>query len=256
MPFQTILLDRDGPVAVLTLHRPEVRNAIGLETIEEVRSALRTLERDREVRALVIAGSDRVFASGADIRELLTRNVDDALRRINASLFREIEESPLPTVAAIRGYALGGGCELAMACDIRVAGLSAKLGQPEVSLGIIPGAGAIQRLPRLVGMGIAKELILTGDIIDATRALQIGLVNRVVADVAVIEEAKAFALKIASQGILAVRLAKTALNSAFGTSSPLDAIDAISQAVLFESADKHERMKAFLDKRAKKEESK
>ncbi|MBI2374405.1 MAG: enoyl-CoA hydratase/isomerase family protein [Deltaproteobacteria bacterium] len=253
MAYQTILLRRDEELATLTLHRPEARNAISLETIDEIRAALHELERSETIRALVIAGSEKVFASGADIKELEKRGVDDALRRINSSLFRELEESPLPTVAAIRGYALGGGCELAMACDLRVAGVSAKLGQPEVSLGIIPGAGAIQRLPRLVGMGIAKELILTGEAIDARRALEIGLVNRVVADEEVLAEAAAMARKIAAQGVLAVRLAKTALNAAFGTSAPYDAIDSIAQAVLFESKDKHDRMRAFLEKRTKKE---
>jgi enoyl-CoA hydratase len=152
MSFTTILLEREPHLAILTLNRPEKRNAIDRTMVREIRAALASLREDRELRCLIVAGAgDKVFAAGADIAELLQRNCEDALEAINSSLFKELEELPCPTIAAVNGFALGGGLELAMACDLRVAGRSAKLGQPEVSLGILAGAGAIQRLPRLVG---------------------------------------------------------------------------------------------------------
>jgi enoyl-CoA hydratase len=254
MTHQTILLEReragDGVVLTITLNRPDVRNAIDKRMIQDLAAALGEAALDPEVRAIVFTGAgDKSFAAGADIEELKARGVDEALERINAALFKRIEEHPVPTIAAIRGYALGGGCELAMACDVRIAGESAKLGQPEVGLGIIPGAGAIQRMPRLIGLGRAKELILTGRVVDAKEAERIGLVNRVVADADVLLEAKAIAKKIAEQGPLAVKVAKAALNAAAGGSSPFDALDALGQAILFESPDKHQRMSAFLGRR-------
>ncbi len=247
----------DGAIAVITLDRPEVRNAIDRQMIDELSDALDAIDRDETLRALVITGAgDRSFAAGADIAELKERNVQDALLRINAGLFRRIEEQRLPAIAAIRGYALGGGCELAMACDIRVCSAGAKLGQPEVGLGIIPGAGAIQRLPRLVGFGRAKELIFTGRIIGAEEALRIGLVNHVVPDEEVVSTAMDMARQIAKQGALAVQVAKQALNSAWGPQRAMESLDVLGQAVLFESADKHARMAAFLEKRAAKQRAK
>jgi enoyl-CoA hydratase len=250
------LVDREaqpdrGAVATITLNRPEVRNAINRQMIGDLGTALDELLADPELRVIVFRGAGgRAFASGADIAELKERGVAEALQRINAAMFRRIEELPVPTIAAIQGYALGGGCELAMACDIRIAAGSAKLGQPEVGLGIIPGAGAIQRLPRLVGFGRAKEMIFTGRILDAAEAERIGLVNTVVPDEMVLEEASRVARKIAEQGALAVRIAKAAINAAAGTSIPYDAVDALGQAVLFDSPEKHQRMAAFLSRRS------
>lgn len=261
MPYTTIRVQReaegDAAIALITLDRPEVRNAIDRQMIDDLSSALDEIDGDDSLRALVITGAgERSFAAGADIAELKERGVQDALRRINAGLFRRIEEQRLPAIAAIRGYALGGGCELAMACDIRVAGAGAKLGQPEVGLGIIPGAGAIQRLPRLVGFGIAKELIFTGRMVDAAEAHRIGLVNHVVADEEVVDYAIGIARQIARQGPLAVQIAKQALNSAWGPQRAMESLDVLGQAVLFESEDKHARMGAFLEKRAAKAKSK
>jgi enoyl-CoA hydratase len=254
MSYETIQIEReregDGTVLTITLNRPEVRNAIDRRMIHEIASELGDAALDPEVRVIIFTGAgNKSFAAGADIAELKDRGVLEALERINAGLFKRIEEHPVPTIAAICGYALGGGCELAMACDIRIAGESAKLGQPEVGLGIIPGAGAIQRMPRLIGLGRAKELILTGRIVDAKEAEQIGLVNRVVPDAEVLLDAKATARKIAEQGPLAIKVAKAALNASAGGSSASDALDALGQAILFESSDKHQRMAAFLERR-------
>jgi len=160
--------DVSESIATLTIDRPEVKNALDLETVQQIREALRQFEAHESVGAVIITGGgESAFVSGADINAIRARGRDDALAAINSSLFSEIERFPRPTIAAINGYALGGGCELALACDIRICADTAKFGQPELGLGIIPGAGATQRLPRIVGMGRAKHLILTGDTIDA-----------------------------------------------------------------------------------------
>jgi enoyl-CoA hydratase len=257
MTSGTVLFDREkntqGTIALVTLNRPDVRNAINLRMVQDLGAVLDAIALDDDIRAMVISGAgDKAFASGADIAELKERRVDDALERINSAIFRRLEEQPLPVIAAIKGYALGGGCELAMACDIRIAGEGAKLGQPEVSLGILPGAGAVQRLPRLVGLGRAKELIFSGRIIDAREAERIGLVNRVVPDQDVMREAKALAWQIAAQSPLAVRISKMALNASARSNPAFDTLDALGQAVLFESEDKHKRMAEFLARRAQK----
>jgi enoyl-CoA hydratase/carnithine racemase len=251
----TVLLELEkgeqGMLAILTLNRPEVRNAINLQMVQDLGMVLDEIATNDDVRAIVITGAgDKAFASGADIAQLKERGVADALRRINAAIFRRLEEQPIPAIAAIKGYCLGGGCELAMACDLRIAGETAKLGQPEVSLGIMPGAGAVQRLPKLVGLGLAKELIFTGRILDAKEAERIGLVNRVVKDEEVLREAKAIGQQIASQGALAVKISKLALNASARSNSAFDTLDALGQAVLFESEDKHRRMSEFLDRRS------
>lgn len=257
MVYETVRFERietePGPLAKVTLHRPEVRNAISRQVIDELHQILDRLAQDSEIRALMVTGAgDKAFAAGADIAELKERKAEDALLRINAALFRRLEEQPIPTIAAVKGYALGGGCELAMACDLRVAGAGAKFGQPEVGLGILPGAGAIQRLPRLVGLGKAKELIFTGQTIDASEAARIGLVNHVVPDDAVEAKALELATQIAKQGPLAVRMSKLALNASARPNAAFETVDVFAQAVLFESEDKHARMQAFLDRRAQK----
>jgi enoyl-CoA hydratase len=254
----TVLVDREshaeGAIAIVTLNRPEVRNAIDLEMVQALGAAFDGLAADPEVRAVILTGAGgKAFAAGADIAQLKTRGVGDALLRINAGLFRRVEEHPTPVIAAVQGFALGGGCELAMACDLRIAGRSARFGQPEVGLGIFPGAGAVQRLPRLVGLGRAKELIFTGRILDAGEAERIGLVNRVVEDDEVLAEARATALAIARHGALAVQISKLALNASGRSDPAFDTLDALGQAVLFESPEKHARMQAFLERKGKKE---
>jgi enoyl-CoA hydratase/carnithine racemase len=166
--YRNIRVDVTESIATLTIDRPAVKNALNLETVEECRKALAALTADSNAGALIITGAgESAFVSGADINDIRARGRDEGLAGINSSLFAELERFPRPTIAAINGYALGGGCELALACDIRVAADTATFGQPELGLGIIPGAGGTQRLPRIVGLGWAKHLILSGDIIDA-----------------------------------------------------------------------------------------
>jgi enoyl-CoA hydratase len=249
-----VLHERRGDVVLVTLNAPERRNAIDQEMVDGLHGLLDELWYDESVAALVITGAgEKAFAAGADIAQLRERTSRDALKAINSEIFTRIEEFPAPVIAAVRGYALGGGCELAIACDLRVVGESAKLGQPEVKLGIIPAAGGTYRLPRLVGLGVARELIYTGRLVDAQEALRIGLANAVVPDAEVVERALALAAEIAQNGRLAVRGAKRALNalSRPGQENALPFESGV-QAVLFDSDDKKARMDAFLNKQTKK----
>jgi enoyl-CoA hydratase len=252
--YQTILVASDGPLVTLTLNRPEVRNAIDLQMVREIHHLLDALQEYDEPGVMVVTGAGgQAFAAGADIAQLRERDREDALRGINSNLFARIEEFPWPTIAAIEGYALGGGCELAMAMDLRVAAETARLGQPEVGLGIIPGAGATRRLPRLVGLGRAKELVLTGDIIGARDAERIGLVTRVVPAGKALEEAQALAWRILKQDPLALRISKMLLNA--WVKDPSSAVmEQLGQAVLFESEGKRQRMDAFLSKKRRSKE--
>jgi len=241
-------------VATLTIDRPDVKNALDLETVNQVREALRRLEADASVGVLIITGAgETAFVSGADINDIRARGRDEGLAAINSSLFAEIERFPRPTIAAVNGYALGGGCELALACDIRIASDTAKFGQPELGLGIIPGAGATQRLPRIIGMGRAKHLILTGDIIDAKQALEIGLVTAIAPPGQLQIRARELAKRVLRQGPLAARLAKVALNASARVD--LDSgllIETLAQALCYSSEDKLEGTSAFLEKRKPK----
>jgi len=242
----------ESGVAVVTLNRPDKRNAIDLAVVEALHAALDDLAARPETRALVLTGAgDKAFAGGADIRQLRDRSRDDAFLGINARLFQKVEDFPWPTIAAVRGFALGGGCELAMACDLRVAGAGARFGQPESNLGILAGAGATFRLARLVGLGRAKDLLLTGRIVDAAEAERIGLVSRVVPDEEVLAAATELARTVAARAPLAQRLTKLAANTAARGGDPM-VVDVLAQAVLFESDDKREGMDAFLEKRPPK----
>ena len=239
---------------MLRVNRPEVRNALELATVREMSAALETLSTDDSVGAIVITGAgDTVFVSGADINAIKARTRDDGLAAINSSLFAAIDKCPKVTIAAVNGLALGGGCELALSCDLRIAAAHAKFGQPEVGLGIIPGAGATQRLPRIVGLGRAKHLILTGDAIDAQRALDWGLVSAVVPAAELMTQALALAEKVLTRGPLAIRLAKLALNASARVD--LDSgllFETLAQAICFDSRDKQEGTSAFLEKRTPK----
>jgi len=251
--FETVTLNVDDPgIALCTFNRPEVRNALNLDMVRDVRRVLEALSLRDDVRVLIFTGAgEKAFVSGADIAELRDRGRAEALRRINNGLFREIEQFPLPTIAAVGGWALGGGCELAMACDLRVAAETARFGQPEVALGIIPGAGATYRMPRLVGLGVARELIFTGRIIDAAEALSIGLVNRVVPAQELLPAARQMAAAIAKNGTMAVRFAKLALNASLEMSTDAGlALETTMQAVLFDDEEKRRRMTAFLEKKS------
>ena len=246
--------DVSESIATLIIDRPEVRNALDLDTVAAVREALGRLETDASVGVVIITGAgESAFVSGADINDIRERGRDEGLAGINSSLFAEIERFPRPTIAAVNGYAFGGGCELALACDIRIASDTAKFGQPELGLGIIPGAGATQRLPRLVGMGRAKHMILTGDVIDAKQALEIGLVSAIAPAGQLQLRARELAKKILRQGPLAARLAKIALNASARVDMDSGLlIETLAQALCYSSEDKREGTTAFLEKRKAK----
>ena len=241
-------------IATLTIDRPNVKNALDLETVGECRRALETLAQNADVGVLIITGGgETAFVSGADINDIRARGRAEALAAINSTLFAEVERFPRPTIAAINGYALGGGCELALACDIRIASDTAKFGQPELGLGIVPGAGATQRLPRIVGLGRAKHLILTGDIVDAKQALEMGLVSAVTPAGQLQIRAREMAKKILRQGPLAARLAKIALNASARVDMDSGLlIETLAQAICYSSEDKIEGTTAFLEKRKPK----
>jgi enoyl-CoA hydratase len=252
--FRNIRIDLTENIATLTIDRPTVKNALDRETVAECHTALQALESDPAAAVLIITGAgESSFVSGADINDIRERTGADGLAAISSSLCTRVERFPRPTIAAINGYALGGGCELALACDIRVAADTAKFGQPEVGLGIIPAAGGTQRLPRLVGMGWAKHLILTGEIIDARQALEIGLVTAIMPASQVQVRARELAKRILRQGPLAARLAKLALNASARVD--LDSgllIETLAQAICYDSEDKREGTSAFLEKRKPK----
>jgi len=250
----SIRIDTSESVATLTIDRPEVKNALDLETVNAIRAALQTLATDAGVGILIITGGgEAAFVSGADINDIRARGRDEGLAAINSSLFAEIERFPRPTIAAVNGYALGGGCELALACDIRIASDTAKFGQPELGLGIIPGAGATQRLPRIIGMGRAKHLILTGEIIDAKQALEIGLVTAIAPPGQLQIRARELAKKVLRQGPLAAKLAKIAVNASARVDMDSGLlIETLAQALCYSSEDKLEGTTAFLEKRKAK----
>ena len=252
--YRTIQLEVSERIATLTVNRPEARNALSKETVQEMHAALRALAAREDVGVVILTGAgDKSFVAGADIREIRERGKREALEAINQELFSAVENFPWPVIAAVNGYALGGGFELALACDIRVAAESARFGFPETGLGIIPAAGGTQRLPRHVGWGRAKEIILTGKTLDAQEAERVGLVSKVAPADELMATARELAGKILSRGPLAVRLAKLTLN--VSARAGLDAglqVERVAQTVLFESEDKKEGTTAFLEKRKPK----
>lgn len=251
MAYQNIKIEINDGIAVLTLNRPEVRNALDFVTWDEIRSGMRSLRDDDNVHVIIITGAGgKAFASGADIRALHARTVTEQMCSETNDILYEISSHKKPVIAAIDGYALGGGCELAMACDIRIATRKSKFGQPEVNLGIILGGGGTQRLQRLVGIGKAKELIFTGDIISAEEAEHIGLVEKVVDDGTVLDAALEMANKIKAKGPMAVMLAKMSIN--VGANTDLLSglyFERYSQALAFSTEDKAEGTLAFIEKR-------
>lgn len=251
MEFQDLKVGTGDGIATVTIDRPDVRNALRIETVEELRRALDGLRGREDIGAVVFSGAgDKAFVSGRDIKDLLKLGRRDALEHRLSALYREIELFEKVTIAAINGYALGGGLEFALACDIRIAADTAILGLPETRLGIIPAAGGTQRLPRIVGLGIAKHMILTGETLSATRALEVGLVSMVCPFHELLGKARELASKILERGPLATRLAKAALN--LSAQVPLEAgfqVEKLSQAILFEAEEKVEGVNAFLEKR-------
>jgi enoyl-CoA hydratase len=246
-----IRLDRDAAVAVLTVDRQEALNALDVATLTELRDRLQEVAADNEVRAVVLTGAgEKAFVAGADIKYMSGLDVEQAKAwgALGHEAGRLLETMPKPTIAAVNGFALGGGCELALACDIRYAASGAKLGQPEVNLGIIPGWGGTQRLARVCGLGIAKELIFTGRVVGAEEALRIGLVNAV--HDPVLHKARETAALLASKSPISLRVMKELANRSLGGdhASNLEA-EGESFGELFSSDDAKEGMTAFVEKR-------
>jgi enoyl-CoA hydratase len=253
MEYANIRLEKRPPLAVVTLDRPKVLNALNTDTLNELDQVCKELGGDESIRVVLLTGAgERAFAAGADIRELGALSAEEgktfALR--GQAIFRGIETLGKPVIACIQGFALGGGCELALACTLRIAADNARLGQPEVKLGIIPGYGGSQRLPRLVGPGAALKLLLTGAVIDAQEALRIGLVDEVVQAAELMKRAEALALEIAGNAPLAISGVLRAVDE--GLDLPLDQalmVEATDFGQLCGTTDKAEGVEAFLNKR-------
>jgi len=251
--LENLLVDRDGAVATVTINRPKVLNALSIQTVDELRRAMLSLKYDEAVRVVILTGAgEKSFVAGADINELAAQTPVSGreLARRGQHVFDVIENLGKPVIAAINGYALGGGCELALACTIRIAVDTARIGQPEINLGIIPGYGGSQRLPRLIGRGPALELLLTGDQISAADAYRLGLVNRVVTAANLMGEARKLAQTLASKAPVAVRYILDAVNR--GLEMPLaeaQNFEATLFGLVAATEDMREGTKAFLEKR-------
>lgn len=250
MAYQNILTETRGRVALITLHRPDVRNALNNRLVHELMDALEANDHDDAVGATVIAGGEKAFAAGADIKEMLALDADGMRSSDFIQAFARLEHLTKPLIAAVSGWALGGGCELALACDMIVASETARFGQPEVTIGVIPGAGGTQRLTRLVGKPVAMEVILNNRILSAQEALQLGMINRVVPVERCLDEAIALAQDVAGRAPLATRAARRMVHTALAT--PLsEGLEKERRTFLelFGSQDRVEGMRAFAEKR-------
>ncbi len=246
-----ITYELNDHIATITINRPEALNALNINVLKELEQTLVTVENDPEAYVVVLTGAGKAFVAGADIAEMKDLNAVEAkaFGEFGNCVFYKIETLSKPVIAAVNGYALGGGCELAMACDIRIAGEKAKFGQPEVGLGITPGFGGTQRLPRIVGLSKAKELIFTADTISADEALRIGLVSAVVPQDELMDAAMTLAKKIASKAQVAVRQSKDAVNKGIQCDIATGiAFDAQAFAVCFATEDQKDAMTAFISK--------
>jgi len=245
-----VLMEMDGTVAILRLNRPDVLNALNIPTMDRLITLMEELDANPAVHVIVLTGSDKAFAAGADIKEMAEASVVDMYERNNLARWERIKRVRKPIIAAVSGFCLGGGCELAMHCDIITASETAKFGQPEINIGVMPGAGGTQRLSRVTGKYRAMELILTGRFFDAQEALRIGLVTRVFPVEAYMQETLALARQIAEKSPIAVRVAKEAILRAFetGLSDGLDYERKLFY-MLFATEDQKEGMKAFVEKR-------
>lgn len=250
-PFETLLTEVTDGVLLVTFNRPDVRNAINRQVQLDLRAALETARVDDAVGAVVLTGAGpKAFIAGADISQVAGYSKETALASDLQRLFDLVEDFPKPTIAAVNGFALGGGCEIAMACDIRIAAESARFGLPETALSVLPGAGGTQRLGRLVGTGRAIEMILTGRMVDAAEAERIGLVTAVVAPDDLLAAARSTAATILARGPLATRLAKLVIRAGMDADQRTgQVVERLAQAVLYESEDKAEGTAAFLAKR-------
>lgn len=253
MPYENVILKKEDYLAIVIINRPNALNALNKQTLEELNDAIEDIKNDPVIKVAIITGAgNKAFVAGADIAYMQNLSVQEAraFAEYGQRVLRTIETMEKPVIAAINGYALGGGCELAMACDIRLAAENAVFGQPEVGLGIPPGLGGTQRLSRLVGEGRAKELIFTGDSIKADEAYRIGLVNHVYPAAELEEQAKKMAQKIARQSAMAVGYSKYAINK--GMQVDIDtgmSIESSAFGICFSGADQREGMSAFLEKR-------
>jgi enoyl-CoA hydratase len=252
MSHKNILVEKKNGIGTIIINRPQALNALDRETLEELLKAVDELEKDPGMQVVILTGKEKAFIAGADIKQMQTMSTLQAkeFAEMGHRLLANIENSRLPFIAAINGYALGGGCEVMMACDIVIASSNAKIGQPEINLGIHPGFGGTQRLPRLVGKHKAKELLLTGDTIDAQEALRIGLVNKVVDHEKLMEETEKLAQKIAAKSSVQTRFIKTLVNK--GPEIDLPSACAMEIAFFstsFSTEDQKEGMTAFLEKR-------
>ena len=256
MELKNVILEKEGHLAIVTINRPKALNALNSETLKDLDTVLEDLEKDSNVYAVILTGAgEKSFVAGADIAEMKDLNEEQGKEFgiLGNNVFRRIEKLDKPVIAAISGFALGGGCELAMSCDIRIASVKAKFGQPEVGLGITPGFGGTQRLARIVGPGKAKELIYTCDIINVEEAYRIGLVNKIVELENLLDEAKAMANKIAANAPKAIAYSKDAIDR--GLQVDIDAailIEAEDFGKCFATEDQTEGMTAFLERRAEK----
>jgi enoyl-CoA hydratase len=250
MTYSTLHLTKENHTALIQFNRPDVLNALNIRLMEELVEALEQLDRDPEVHVIILTGNEKAFAAGADIKEMADASAVDMLLRDQFARWDRIRKIKKPLIAAVSGFALGGGCELSMSCDIIIASESAKFGQPEINIGVMPGAGGTQRLTRAVGKARAMEMILTGGMIPAEEALRAGLVNRVVPVECYLDEAKALAREIASKPPVAVRLAKEAVLKSFDTTieGGLE-FERKNFYLLFASEDQKEGMQAFVEKR-------
>lgn len=251
--YNNLTFEKDGGIGVITINRPSALNALNAATVEELDKLVTSIAGDDSVKVVLITGSgEKSFVAGADITEMRPLSAMEGRNwgMAGQGVFNKIENLPQPVIAVINGFALGGGCELAMACDIRIASDKAKFGQPEVTLGITPGFGGTQRLPRLVGKGQAKKLIFTGGMIDAAEAYRIGLVDQVTTPAELMNEAKAMANTIMSRAAVAVQLCKTAINRGMDVDLPTGvAYEAEVFGLCFATTDQKEGMGAFVEKR-------
>jgi enoyl-CoA hydratase len=253
MDFANLLYENQDGIALITMNRPKALNALNQETLDELNQLVDMLAKDSSVQVVILTGSgEKAFVAGADIAQMQSMSAMEGRNfgKLGQAVFNKLENLPQPVIAAINGFALGGGCELAMACDIRIASEKAKFGQPEVTLGITPGFAGTQRLPRLIGKGRAKQLLYTADVIDAQEAYRIGLVNVVAPAEELMTTARAMAQKIQSRAAVAVQLCKAAVNEGLDTDLETGtAYEAEVFGLCFATADQKEGMTAFTEKR-------